>query len=185
MSELQPILDQLKVPAPDRMHTERALERALIALRNTPKTERKSQRTFCLWITAAATACVALALVLLSQHEDASTKVFVELENLFPGQLLAVIRSGDQTDLRLSALPNPELASDQRIRITIRADGATTDIFTYSGRRVCIPLKSGSLCLTPLLTGEGDVLVLTDDKAFAGSGTAQAATIRATALTSS
>jgi len=168
------------------MSTGRALERALIALRNSPRTGQAVRpAAFQLWITAAVAACVAVALMLTARREDTSTKVFVELESLFPGQILAFIRNGDETDLHLSAVPDPGRASDQRIHITICANGLTTEVLTYSGRRVCVPIESGSLCLTPLLTGEGDVLVLTDDKVFAGTGTTHSATIRADPLTRS
>jgi hypothetical protein len=183
MNELQPFLDQLIVPAADESHTARALDRSLVALRNAPRMERKIHWTA--WICATAAACAVLALVLHGQNQDSSARVFAELEHLFPGQLLAVVRSGEQTDLRLSAIPDPELSTDQRVRITVRSGGETTDILTYSGREVCIPLKSGALCLTPLVTGEGEVLVLTGDNAFTRSGSVHSASIRATTLTRS
>lgn len=183
MNELQPFLDQLIVPAADESRTARALDRSLVALRNAPRMERKTHWTA--WIFAAAATCAVLALVLHGQNQDSSARVFAELEHLFPGQLLAVVRSGEQTDLRLSAIPDPELSTDQRVRITVRSGGETTDILTYSGRQVCIPLKSGALCLTPLVTGEGEVLVLTGDNAFTRSGSVHSASIRATTLTRS
>ncbi len=185
MNELETFLAQLKVPTEDESRTARALDRSLVAFRNTPEPERRPQRVAWILAVAAATACVILALVLHVRHEDSPARVFAELEHLFPGQLLAVVRNGERTDLRLSALSNPGLSTDQRVHITVQSSGETTDVLTYSGREVCIPLKSGSLCLTPLVTGEGDVLVLTDDSAFARSGRVHSATIRATALTKS
>ena len=185
MNELQPFLDRLKVPAADESRTARALERSLVAFRNAPRIERKAHRAAWVFAAAAATACVAFALVLRGQREDSSARVFAELEHLFPGQLQAVVRNGGQTDLSLSAIPDPELSTDQRVRITVRSGGETTDILTYSGREICVPLKSGPLCLTPLVTGEGNVLVLTGDSAFTRNGRIHSATIRATALTSS
>lgn len=178
-------LDRLKVPAADESRKARALERSLVALRNAPRMERKPHRTAWAFAAAAASACVALALVLHGQREDSSARVFAELEHLFPGQLQAVIRNGGQTDLRLSAVPNPELSTDQRVRVTVRSGGETADVFTYSGHEVCIPLKSGALCITPLVTGEGDVLVLAGDEAFTRNGRIHSATVRARALTKS
>jgi len=185
MKELRPFLDQLKVPAADESRRARALERSLVAFRNAPRMERKTHRAAWIFAAAAATACVGIALVLHGQRADSSARVFAELEHLFPGQLLAVVRNGGQTDVRLSAIPDPEISTDQRVRITVRSGGETTDILTYSGREVCVPLKSGPLCLTPLVTGEGDVLVLAGDNAFTRNGRIHSATIRATALTSS
>ena len=182
MRDLQPFLAMLKVPAADESRAARALDRSLVAFRNAARMERKPRRAAWVFAAAAAAACAVLAIVLHGQNEDSSARVFAELEHLFPGQLQAVIRNGGQTDLRLSAVPNPELSTDQRVRVTVRSGGETADVLTYSGHEVCIPLKSGALCITPLVTGEGDVLVLSDDTAFARSGRVHSATVRATAL---
>ena len=128
MKDLQPFFDRLKVPPADESHTARARDRSLVAFRNAPGTERKSHWTAWIFATGAAAACVALALVLHGQNQSSSARVFAELEKLFPGQLQAVIQNGEQTDLRLSSLPNPELSTDQRVRITVRSGGETTDI---------------------------------------------------------
>ena len=182
-SELQNLLRQLKVPVANESNTARALDRALVALRNTPGKEQRPGWAVWMFATAAATVCVVLALAWNGQRDD--SRVFAEIERLFPGQLLAVIQNGGKTDLCLSALPGKELSPDQRVRITVRSGGETAEILTYSGQEVCVPLKSGSLCLTPLVTGEGDVLVLSEEDAFARSGRIRSATIRATSLTKS
>lgn len=185
MRELEHLLDRLQVPAADESRAARALDRSLTALRNASKAECKTHWMTWIFPVAATTACVVLALVMYRQSGDSSARIFEELERLFPGQLQAVVQHAGQTDLRLSVVPNPKRSTDQRVRITVRSDGETTDILTYSGSEVCVPVKSGALSLTPLVTGEGDVLVLAGDNAFTRSGRVYSATIHATALTRS
>lgn len=182
-SELRKLLFEARPPAVNEAHADRALERALIALRNAPKTEEKSSWRFGVAIaTAACVACVILAFFFNRQGEDSSERILTEMEHIFPGQLQAVILSGSRTDLRLSKFPENELSTDQRVRVIVETGTETAEILTYSGRLVCIPLKSGPLCLTPLLTAEGEVIVVTEDIAFARTGRANSARIRASSI---
>lgn len=179
-SELRDLLLASQPPGANEAHAARALDRALVALRNAPKLEKKS--SWGLRVAIAAAACVLLAFVFHWKGEDSSMRVLTEMEHVFPGQLQAVIRSGSQTDLRLSMFPESELSTDQRVRVIVETGTETTEILTYSGRLVCIPLKSGTLCLTPLLTAKGEVIVVTEDNAFAGTGRANSAKIHASSI---
>ena len=171
------------MPAANESHTARALDRSLIALRNTSREQRQPVWSAWIFAAVAATACAVLALVLHIQPDD--PRVFAEIERLFPGQLLAVIQNGGKTDICLSAVPGPELSPDQRVRITVRSGGETANVLTYSGNKICVPLKSGSISLTPLVTGKKEVLVITDENAFERSGRTRSATIKASTLTTS
>lgn len=181
--ELRDLLFKSLPPAANESHSARALMRALAALRNAPEMGQKS--SWRLRAALAAAACAACALLILAfpwQEEDSSARVLTEMEHTFPGQLQAVIRNGSQTDLRLSTFPEKELSTDQRVRVIVETGTETAEILTYSGRPVCIPLKSGSLCLTPLLTAKGEVLVVTEDNVFAGTGRTNSAKIRASTI---
>jgi len=159
------------------------LDRALVALRNAPKMKEKSFGG--LRVAVAATACVAcvfLGFALNWRGEEASSHVLIEMEHIFPGQLQAVILNGSQTDLRLSMFPENGLSTDQRVRVIVETGTETAEILTYSGRRICILLKSGPLCLTPLLTAQGDVIVVTEDSAFARTGRSNSAKIHASSI---
>jgi len=182
-NELLNLLLESQPPGANEAHAARALDRALVALRNAPKMEKKSSWGLRVAIAAAAcVACVLLAFVFHWKGEDSSMRLLTEMEHVFPGQLQAVILNGSQTDLRLSMFPESELSTDQRVRVIVETGTEKTEILTYSGRLVCIPLKSGSLCLTPLLTAKGDVIVVTEDNAFAGTGRANSAKIHASSI---
>lgn len=182
-NELRDLLLASQPPGANEAHTARALERALVALRNAPQMEKKSSWGLRVAIAAAAcVACVLLAFVLNGKGDDSSAHVLTEMERVFPGQLQAVILNGSQTDLRLSMFPENELSTDQRVRVIVETGTEKTEILTYSGRLVCIPLKSGPLCLTPLLTAKGDVIVVTEDNAFARTGRANSARIHASSI---
>ena len=179
-SELQHLLQKLVAPAANESHTARALDRSLVALRNSPKSDRKSGLGAWIFAIAVAAACMVLAIVFYSQPDD--PRVFAEIERLFPGQLLAVIQHGGKTDLSLASLPGPEFSPDQRVRITVRSGGETVNVLTYSGIKICVPLKSGSISLTPLVTGNREVLIITDEDAFERSGRTHSASICASAF---
>lgn len=184
--ELRNLLLKSQAPRANEARSARALDRALIALRNAPIIGKNSSWGFRVGLAAAAcAACAAFVLVFHGESAEASARILTEMEQVFPGQLQAVILNGSQTDLRLSTFPENGLATNQRVRVIVETANGTTEILTYSGRRICIPLKSGTLCLTPLLTAQGDVLVVTDDNAFAGTGRASSARISARSLSPS
>ncbi|WP_038172116.1 hypothetical protein [Verrucomicrobium sp. BvORR106] len=117
------------------------------------------------------TVTVAVALVVLAAdallfHESKSgpagrPQLLTEMEKLFPRQLDAVIRDGDKVDVELLESPR-DTAADQRILVTLHDKGRKIEVFTYSGHEVCLDRAGAHVCFTPLLTGDGAVLVVTD-----------------------
>lgn len=125
------------------------------------------------WLTAV-TACVVTALLVAKSlwmpPRDPAPKldgigpVFAQIESLFPNQLDSVVVSAAGVTVNTSDTPTTTYA-DQRIRLVLSKAGsksADVQVVTYSGRRVCVEVRGNDLCMTPLLTGDGGVMVVTD-----------------------
>jgi hypothetical protein len=84
-----------------------------------------------------------------------------ELEQFFQGRLAAVVQQNGEVDLRLADVP-VERPPDQRVAVRLEWPGETIEILTYSGVPVCVDSPEGTLCLTPFITGSGNVLLLGD-----------------------
>jgi len=128
------------------------------------------------WLAAAA-ACLIAALPWLLPRgpvptpvpkADVMGAVFGEIETLFPNQLDSVVVSPAGVTVNTSDVPTTTHA-DQRIRLVLSRAGseaADVQVVTYSGRRVCVQLPGRELCMTPLLRGDGGVMVVTDTQVF-------------------
>lgn len=130
--------------------------------------ESHAARTVWWWLAAAAACTVAVSLSLLPRgpapKPDGLGPVFGQIEALFPNQLDSVIVSAAGVTVNTSDAPTTTYA-DQRIRLLLSKAGSKTadvQIVTYSGRRVCVKVRGNDLCMTPLLTGDGGVMVVTD-----------------------
>lgn len=165
---------------------ERALALALAALRDGIRDrkgdrrpsatggESRSAGTVWWWLGgAAAAACVVVVSLQLLPHRpvpkpDNIGPVFGQIEALFPNQLDSVIVSAAGVTVNTSDSPVENYA-DQRIRLVLNKAGSDTadvQVVTYSGRRVCVKVRGNDLCMTPLLTGDGGVMVVTDTQVF-------------------
>jgi hypothetical protein len=91
-------------------------------------------------------------------------RLFTEMEQLFHGELEAVIVDNGKVDVSLSDTPET-MPSDQRVCVQLQRGSETVSVLTYSGQKVCLDVDGTHLCLTPLLTGENTVFVLTDHDA--------------------
>ena len=155
---------------------DRALALSLAALRDGMRDHRSSSsdgeshaaRTVWWWLAAAAACIVAVSLSLLPRgpapKTDGLGPVFGQIEALFPNQLDSVIVSAAGVTVNTSDTPTTTYA-DQRIRLLLSKAGSKTadvEIVTYSGRHVCVKVRGNDLCMTPLLTGDGGVMVVTD-----------------------
>ena len=85
--------------------------------------------------------------------------MFQEMETLFPGQVVAVVTRGRNIDLQLGEQPFPRPA-DQRVAVTLSVQNEAIEILTYSGSPVCVEAAGTSICLTPLITGSGEVVLV-------------------------
>ena len=155
---------------------ERALALSLAALRDGLRDRRSSASggetraagTVWWWLAAAASCVVAVSLWLLPRGSvpkaDGIGPVFGQIEALFLNQLDSVIVSAAGVTVNTSDNPTATYA-DQRIRLVLSKAGsksADVQVVTYSGRRVCVKVRGSELCMTPLLTGDGGVMVVTD-----------------------
>lgn len=89
----------------------------------------------------------------------ADNHVFQEMEVLFPGRVVAVVQRDQKIDLQLGerCFLRP---ADQRVEVMLSMHDETVKILTYSGASVCVNIAGGSICVTPLITGSGEVILV-------------------------
>jgi hypothetical protein len=166
-SELKSLLKSWQLPPPGEGTAERALHRALLARHSAPAAAPSSKPKGWLLPWALVSLGVLIIAIFLMLPADKSVPSFAaaplldELETLFPADLRGVVVQGEEVQLLLApgATPRP---SDQRILIEWQPGDQTVHILTYSGESICVEGPEGPLCLTPLLTGSGAVLILTE-----------------------
>ena len=113
---------------------------------------------------------------------EISLETLREISQLFPGQLDAIIAGPNGLDLRLSDSGIPG-ATDQPVRVTLASDGEQRTIITYSGRSVNLDFAGSARCITPLIDGDGTVIVLTPDRVFSPAVAATGEGFRVVATT--
>jgi hypothetical protein len=158
----------LKVPAPDETARERALHRALVALKNAPVELPRTSRPF-LWRWAAvAGACAAVAILAVWQagrpvgdELAAWQRTLREVEMLFPGQVNAVIERDGAVDLELSE--GTSGGTSQPVVVEFVRGASVLRVLSYSGRKVCVDLGEDRACFEPLITAEGRVILSGED----------------------
>jgi hypothetical protein len=167
---LKDALSHLRVPTVETSDCDLALARALTALKQPDRSAvvRQSRR----WVIplsslAGATGLAAILLFFSVSEPPASqnhtAEVFEEMSLLFPQQLEAVIEKEGEVDVRLTEAP-VDLHDDQGLRIEVDRGDDSLVVYTFSGNEVCLDLDGTSFCFTPLITGDGSVLVVTDDE---------------------
>ncbi len=172
-SELKQKLAAWKLPPASDQTQSRAEWCALTAFRNR-ETERTSTTTRRFprapWAILAGFGAVAILFIAaffgLQPNKESPlqnpTPLLSELEEFFQGRLAAVVQQDGEVDLRLIDVP-VDREADQRVAVRLEWPGETIEILTYSGIAVCVDSPSGTLCLTPLITGSGSVLLLGDN----------------------
>ena len=162
-------LRELGVPPVDDAARQKALHRAEIAFLNRPPApETKRPRGFAWWKLALGFACAAMAAAFLvfrphpAQVAQAApdTKLFCEMEALFPGQIDSVVEKGN--DVALNLTPAPSKRSPQPLEVILKRGAETIRVLTYSGNEVCVELGGRKECFEPLVTGEGRVILTGD-----------------------
>lgn len=173
-----------ETPPLDPGRMDAALQEALAALTAPRQSAFVPLRSFHPTVRAitryAAVAMIGIALIwwlmprqarILAPHEastvapEISLETLREINQLFPGQIDAIIAGPNGLDLRLSNSGIPG-ATDQPVRVTLASDHERRTIITYSGRSVNIDFAGASRCITPLINGDGAVIVLTPDRVF-------------------
>ncbi len=168
-ADLKKHLAALSVPVAADADRERALHRATVALTAFPRPPGRPHVTAPRWRLA----FLALPVLLLSfgwwlLPSPASLsatdcrQLLVQLNQLFPGQLNAVVEFDGGVKIDLSDATTAPSAADQSIVIELRRKGHLVRIIAYSGRPVDIAVAGLSLRIDPLLTAKGGVLLASD-----------------------
>lgn len=92
-----------------------------------------------------------------------SHTLFQEMELLFPNRLDAIITEGDRVDLKIAEVASVT-SDDQRVKVNLWHAGRACTVWTFSGRKICMDFDGEQLCFTPLISGDGSVLILTGDQ---------------------
>lgn len=162
---LERILRSLRIPPSREKVRERAKYRAIAAYRNAPPVEKRRGR-FPGWLLLIASTAVIILTAIIAYPGHAprtyDLTVFSEIENMFPGQLVAAVKDSDSLDLQLAETPE-QTSKDQRILIMLRKNSRLIEVLTYSGRTVRLKLDGRIMEVTPLISGDGSVLIVSDN----------------------
>lgn len=177
--DLRGHLDSLEVPGADETVRGRALHRATAALAH-PDDSGLAEAGLDAW--RGARGWLALCAVMLvagllmigpfrPQPETdggADLRTLAQVEELFPGQLNAVIEKdgGVQIDLagRASAT-----AGEQPVLVQFERGGRRLRVLSYSGRSITLELKGETFTFEALVTGDGGVVLSGDDFAWSSA----------------
>ncbi|MGF1678004.1 MAG: hypothetical protein ACFCUX_02295 [Candidatus Methylacidiphilales bacterium] len=177
-------LSSLKVPEQDPKKRDKALHRALIALKQpeAPTAQDEPQAGTFVWLpllkwTALAAVLLLLPIVYLGQNRTADPavvdkEIMLEMERLFAGQLQAIVRKDGQIDIQLG--PDEAMtrgAGDQRIRLRVESGGSKLEVLTYSGSSVCVQMEGRARCFEILMQANGGVLVISEGMVWSSETT--------------
>lgn len=158
------ILRSLRIPPSRENARERAKYHAMAAYRNAPPVA-KLRGHFPWWVLLVASAAVIILTAIISYPGLAprtdNLTVFSEIEKMFPGQLVAAVKDRDALDLQLAESPE-QTPKDQRILITLRKNSRLVEVLTYSGRTARLKLDGRIMEVTPLVSGDGSILIVSD-----------------------
>ena len=163
--ELQQKMRVFEAPAPDDTARERARRRALIAFSQKGEAAAPEPPRGVISWTLAGTAVAALvfAAVFFRPHPPApqgapgDAVVLAQVEQLFPGQLDAVIERDGDVKVALASEERP--ASDQPLLVEFRRGESVVRVLSYSGRHVCVDLGGRHACFDAMIGEHGQVIV--------------------------
>ena len=179
----------------DRMDEALRLSLSILHQRPSPVASGISHRLVMKFTAAGLTAAVIAGILLTYANKarptspnlagpcELSLDVWNEIGRLFPDQLDAIIAKGGRMDLQLSdSLVGCN--TDQAVKIICKSERDSCTIITYSGRDVNIHFDGLPLRISPLINGDGTVIVMTQDRVVSppGSSSSDALQISATTL---
>jgi hypothetical protein len=178
---LDDLIAKLPVPPPGEGARERALHRATIALQqNTGLPVTPAAGWFSRPWKGAITGALALMAVVAgialwrSEKPGSAQKAVAwtmktdrlmlgQIEALFGPQLNAVVlQAGAAPDIRLSDNPDSAMGHAQPLMIELMRGAEIIRVLGYSGRTVCLQLAGQKVCIEPLATGDGNVILAGD-----------------------
>jgi len=164
------------ISAPNEVAKEKARYHAMAAFRNAPREEEERQTLRPNWMRLAlfgtgAVACVLGVLLTFTRVPQASndSALLVQMQELFGPALSAIVeRNG-----KIEVLTDPEATSDaaQPVVIEVSQGSERVRILGFSGRELRIPLKNESLRVDPLITANGDIILVGEDFVIDAKGT--------------
>lgn len=191
--DLRENLAALRAPASSPQARERALHRATLALdsassakpASAPARSAASLRhilaalggavaTLALGFWLARPAPTANTPASLADRRTEALRLLAEVRAVFPDRLDAVIDRDGALHLALSDHAS-RLASDQAVLIELARAGRVVRVLGFSGRAVEMDLDGRRVSFSPLLTGEGGVLLAGSDFAWTDRQPAPAA----------
>lgn len=191
-ADLRSRLADLRPPAPTAPAASRALFRAQLAhahatratpdstAENLPLAPASRLRRFLPSLSLLAPAALAILLLLpifraapaprAKNAAAADLAVLAQLQQLFPGQLDAIIDRDGTLQLELSDKPAQVAPpADQALLLELTRGARRLRVLAYSGRPVRLRLDHHELRFSPLLTGSGQVMLAGDDFAWSPS----------------
>lgn len=160
--------DSLAIPPEDPVARERALQHALMALRNRASDEAPGD-FFQHWLKVFVLPAMALVLMLAwamwpggaTDEATADLQVLNEVAELFPNTLDAVVEQDGRVDVQLTGNEVP--ASEQPLVVVLRKGREVLRVLSYSGREVCLNLSGRKVCVEVLTDDEGQVIIAGDN----------------------
>lgn len=189
--ELHRSLGGLCPPAPSEVVRDRALHHATLALASAraeaPESVLPQPRSFALGFAAFASVALVLGLVtwltfrpapshdIARQPDAPAAELLAQIQELFNGQLDAVIDRNGSLQLELSALPSLDTPhADQALVLELTRGARRLRILAYSGRPVRLLLDQSEVIFSPFLTGSGKVLLAGETFAWSSATTTPA-----------
>lgn len=175
--QLRRALASLCPPPADADKREASLRQALSALsRAGVRNDKRAGWIPMLWLGAAAACVMAIVAQVWTKGSapvqgkqayvakpSGMNALFHEMELLFPDRLDAIVTEGGRVDLKISEVPS-STPDDQRVKVSLWHAGRERTVLTFSGRKICMDFDGEMLCFTPLISGDGSVLILTGDQ---------------------
>jgi len=186
--DLKKQLATVRVPKVDDAVRDRALHRATIALSQPAEivspdaTQRFASRGFYLRIMGIAVLAVVVPAaafhfrsnvisapqVAAGASVGADMRTLAQVEELFPGQLNAVIERDGELQLDLSRQPQPG-ATEQPVLVQLESGGRRLRVLSYSGRSITLEVKGTKITFEALVTSEGGIVLSGDDFAWSSA----------------
>jgi len=161
---LKKALSRVDVPEADQVSRDRALDRALIALKNRETEMKAPAEGHWFWPQLGTLALVVLMAGLIvwlipsaEFSKTAALEVLDQVAAEFPGKLEAVVERNGQVNVQLA--DEEIVSSAQPVLLVLKRGQERVRVLSYSGREVCLELNGRRTCLEMLAQDNGEVIV--------------------------
>ena len=167
---LNRLLRGFTVPIPSAAAQIRARHRSLLAFKASdalpPGTHVANRLGRLAGLAATVLALVVVAVVVrswpLGTRENLAhdRQILREVEQLFPGQLNAIVLEGGRADLSLTQANG--VGVSQPVLVVFRRSGETVRVLSFSGHHICVPLGARQACFDVLEGADGRIILAGD-----------------------